>query len=458
MSRMIECQPVRQDSSVSRRQALLSTLAGAATFCLRRTGLAAETQKSQPVLLSEHGCGRATGYAEANKIVTFGDRTHVAWLDSPPEGFRVRIRTLDHSTGEWSRTYTLGAAQDNHGGPALTIDSDGFLHIVYSPHHHPMRYRKSKRPNDASEWEQEVAFGERLTYPTLVCGKNNTLLLTARRSFSDRPWQVELWTRTAGGAWQNGQAILAARYPGYAHFQESLAWGSDHRALHLCCRFHEKSDDQAYGRLQAVCYLMSPDAGRSWRRSDGSAVSLPATADSADVLATGGVDHERILRAGAMAVDANDRPHIVYSLEENGRSRLLIARPGEGSWKQMDLRESVTPQWSTWNITAPAGMTFTSAGEMIVAAQIQLPEAGQSTWGHPTNEVVFFRSRDDGRTFSFALITAPDPQRSHWLPNVERATGYNAVPAQPGILYTAGPPGETNRDLLSNGVFFAKTG
>ena len=136
-------------------------------------------------LLSRQGCGRATGYSESNKIVTWRRRTHVAWLDSPPEGFRVRIRSCDRGNGEWSPTVTVGHAHDNHGGPALTVDSAGYLHIVYFPHHHAMCYRRSRRPGDSSEWEEEVRFGERLTYPTLVCGPDDTLLLTARRSFAN---------------------------------------------------------------------------------------------------------------------------------------------------------------------------------------------------------------------------------------------------------------------------------
>ena len=115
-----------------------------------------EVQRPEPFLLSSHGCGRATGYAETNKIVTVGAKTHVTWLDSAAEGFHVRIRTLDRRTGKWSPTMTVGEAFDNHGGPALTADSKGYLHIVYYPHHHPFRYRRSKRPNDASAWDDEI--------------------------------------------------------------------------------------------------------------------------------------------------------------------------------------------------------------------------------------------------------------------------------------------------------------
>ena len=98
-------------------------------------------------VLSERGCGRATAYEKSNKIVTIGDKTHVSWLDTEKGKFLVKIQTLDRGTGEWSAVYTVGQAFDNHGGPALTCDNSGYLHIVYYPHHHPFRYRRSVRTN-----------------------------------------------------------------------------------------------------------------------------------------------------------------------------------------------------------------------------------------------------------------------------------------------------------------------
>jgi len=125
-----------------------AAVAGASFLSLRTARGDDGRDRPERRLLSRHGCGRATGYAEANRILTLGDRTHVAWLDSVEGGFRARIRTLDHNTGEWSPTYTLGEAYDNHDGPALTADSEGHLHAVFYPHHHPFRYRRSRRPND----------------------------------------------------------------------------------------------------------------------------------------------------------------------------------------------------------------------------------------------------------------------------------------------------------------------
>ena len=446
------------DPRFSRRQWLQTAGAIAAGVTWTSAIGAEPPQRAEtgPFLLSEQGCGRATGYAEANKIVTHGPHTHVAWLDSPEEGFRVRIRTLNRNTGEWSPTFTVGQAHDNHGGPALTIDSRGFLHIVYHPHHHAMRYRKSKRPGDASEWGEEIEFGERLTYPTLVCGQDDTLVFTGRRSFSDRPWQVELWKCRSGEEWQRQGAILASRHKGYAHFQESLAWGPDHRTLHLCCRFHENSNKKAYGRLQTVAYLFSPDAGETWRRSDGTIVELPVTAESADVLANGGVDQKQTLRAGAMAVDSEGRAHVVYTVEEKGKGQTYVARPnGDGTWERSELSRFLPADLSSWSLVMPGGLSLNEHGEIFVVAMIQKRRGKESSWGHPSNEVAQFRSTDGGKTFAFSQVSPSDSSVSHWLPNIERATGYNRVASSPSVLYTGGTPGQKNTQLLSNRVYFA---
>ena len=135
-------------------------------------------------LLSAHGCGRATAYPQENKIVTLDDRVHVAWLDSVADGFRVRIRTLDRASGTWSATHTIGEAYDNHGGPALVCDSQGYLHVAYYPHHHAIRYRRSLRPNDASAWTDEELIGDGYSYPKLAVGRDDELLLSCRRTAS----------------------------------------------------------------------------------------------------------------------------------------------------------------------------------------------------------------------------------------------------------------------------------
>lgn len=405
--------------------------------------------------LSERGCGRATGYAETNKILTLGDRTHVAWLDSVEAGFRVRIRTLDRRSGQWSPVYTVGEAFDNHGGPALTADSRGHLHIVYYPHHHPFRYRRSLRPNDASEWSEDIELGRRCTYPTLLCGPDDTFYLTARQSDSG-PWRVNLYRKPVDGSWGEPTPILRSLHPGYAHFQEALAWGPDHRTLHLSCRIHERE----HGKDETIGYMLSRDFGRTWQRLDGTRIDTPATSGTVDAIARGGREPGKpTLRCGAIAVDADDRPHVLYSAIEQGRAEFYLATPdGSGGWRRRSLRPHLPEDQRDAGLAMPGGVTFTENGRLILLATLHRLDdpTNNSSWGHPSSEIVRFTSTDAGRTFEPMLVSRPDPDQPHWLPNLERPTGHHAVPDRPSVIYTAGPRGENNKQILANGVIWVR--
>lgn len=414
--------------------------------------LPAKAADDKPHQLSSVGCGRATGYAEANKIITIGNRTHVAWLDSPAEGFRVRVATLNRNSGKWSRPITVGNAHDNHGGPALTCDSEGYLHIVYYTHHHPFRYRRSKLPNDASEWDDEQFIGDKLTYPTLVCAKDNSLYLTARRS-DKNPWWVELWEKPPGRAWLKVGPIMVSRHKGYAHFQESLSWGPDHKTLHLCCRFHELSDKSSYGRLQTVAYMKSTDFGRTWQRSDDSLIKTPATVEKIEVIARGGEDFKQTLRAGCLAVSPKGMPHLLFSIKANNRNHTyLTVLDSNGKWQRTDLHDHLPKTWQDYNLTMAGGLAFDAKGILHGVAQLQTGQRGPKIWGDPTNEIVKFVQR--GNRFEFRALSEFDPKVSHWLPSIERPTGHNLVPTLPGVLFTGGPAGVGNKDLISNNVYW----
>ena len=408
------------------------------------------------MLLSEQGCGRATGYAEANKIVSFAGKTHVTWLDSVGDKFYVRIRTIDRRNGQWSEIITVGEAADNHGGAALSIDSRGHLHLVYHPHHHPMRYRRSTRPNDATEWGPEITFGTRCTYPTLICGPDDTLYLSCRHSREDQFWQVRWWSKQVAGAWQDHGAILEARFQGYAHFQESLAWGANQRTLFLCCRIHERTENGQYGRLQTVGFMKSTDYGRTWMKSDDTPVLLPASATSLEILAEGGLDYKRVLRAGGMAVDAGNRPHLVYSLQENGAGSSFLAFPEAqpGAWRQIRLNDFLPDHLRKKHLIMPGGISFNKEQGMFIVAQVQEPDLEDRSWGHASTEVVLLHSKDGGGAFQCREISSPDPAVANWLPNIERPTGYNQISTTPAVIYTSGAPGRTNSDSLANGVYF----
>lgn len=392
--------------------------------------------------LSQRGSGRASAYSEAVKTITVGDRTHVTWLDSLASGFQVQIRTLDHSTGTWSPVYSLGPAHDNHGGPALTVDHQGFLHVVYYPHHHPFQYRRSSRLNDASQWDKAITFGERLTYPTLLCNPQDTLYLTGRRSYARQPWTVQQWTKRPHTKWQAGPELLRAQTSGYSHFQAAMAWSPDQRRLHLSCRIHENG-----GQRETVGYLCQEASESTWKRLDGTPVELPATSDTVDQIAAGGRGQGQLShKCGSIAVHPDGRPYILYSASNTASSEMYIAHPNRQSkWTRLGLASTVETLWPGFRIGPAAQMTFNLQGEMFVTGCIR---------NGPREDVVRLRSGDAGHTFTGEVLSAGLDREHHWFANLERSTGANVIRDVPAVLFTAGVKGAGNTDLLNNDVYW----
>ncbi len=416
-----------------------------------------------PFLLSHEGSGRATAYLESGKIITFQGRTHVTWLDTPPEGFRIKIRTLNHASGQWSQTWTIGEAADNHGGPALTVDAAGYLHVVYYSHHNPFRYHRSVRPNDASEWGPMEEFGLHLTYPTLLCAKDGTLILSARHSFEKKPWELETWTKRPGMAWTYGGPVLASRALGYSQFGASMAWAPDHERLFLSFRIYELPDYDTEGlgakAVTAVGCITSLDGGKTWAKIDGTPLELPATIDTLDNIVTCRSTEGRIADNGSMAVSPAGVPHLTYDLRTQEAAETYLATPlPAGGWRHLQLNRFLPAALRDHAMIHHGGVVFNAAGQPIVVSTVQQHNYGEDFWAHPSMEIVQFTSHDDGRTFTGKLLTEPDPAEPHWLPNLEKPTGFNEVTAHPGVIYTAGSSGSGLGDMLSNKVWWQVLG
>lgn len=406
-------------------------------------------------LISEAGSGRATAYLESPKIISHSGKTHVAWLDSEAEGFRVRIRTRDVARGEWSPVWTIGEAANNHGGPALTVDAEGYLHVVYYAHHHPVRYRRSVRPNDASEWGPIEQFGENLTYPALVCAADGSLLFAARRSYDDRPWELEVWRRPVGEGWRRVGPVVRSRYNGYAQFAASLSWGPDKHRLHLATRLYETINDDTRAPLTTIGYLFSEDGGLTWRRSNGDLVELPATAETVDRVAVADGSVGRILSGGSMAVDASGRPHLVYSERIQAAGHGYWATPGEGGpWRQLLLNPHLPEPVRGYSLHIYGGISFAASGDALLVGTVMDIGPDDLGWGEATMEVVLFTANVEKGAVAGHLVRPPDRSVPRWLPNIERETGFNTIAGWPAVVYTEGDRGAGLEDRLSNRVWW----
>jgi hypothetical protein len=439
--------------SMNRRDFMKTSVGAVALSSTLTYASRAQAPSTGRFLLSKDGCGRATGYAEANKIISRDGKTHVAWLDSVEDGFRVRIRTLNRDSGEWSAVYTVGDAHDNHGGPSLTIDAEGFLHIAYYPHHHPMRYRRSLKPNDASAWTDPEEFGKRTTYPTLVCGADGTLYCTCRES-GDGPWQCNLYTKKPGGVWEGPHTIMVSQHNGYSHFMDALCWGPGQKTLHLSTRIY--GGDPARGHT--VGYMRSHDAGKTWENSRGESIALPATSADIEVIASAPTGEGAGLRAGSIASDANGVPYVLYSDYDAKPTEAFLARAdGAGGWEKRALLPSMPSELAGHGLLTPGVVSIGEGGRIYLALTSvdRRIDAEASLWGNPSSEVVWMEMDSFDGEIASRVISAIDPETPAWLPNLERPTGHNGV-KRPSLIYTLGERGGKNTEIVSNEVYWTQ--
>jgi len=378
-------------------------------------------------LLSRRGSTRAVFYHMSTKIITMKGKTHVAWLNSISE---TMVATYDHASENWTEPVKVGTGMDNHGGPALSCDSQGYLHIVLGPHHGAFHHYRSARPNDSTTWIDQGDFGVRGTYPSLVCDDQDTLHIIYRSSRAT-PWQMVYQRLNKGGTWSTPRALASppAGYDQYTAFDNTLLITGDN-TLHIG---YDILHTENGVRHCQVGHMVSHDRGETWTLADGSPINLPVTpADNVFV--------KREANVLGMALDSQGRPWIHVAVW--GQPASIYHHDGK-----------------TWRSFEPQ--------QRLVQTKVQLEHdlrRGGWRWGLPMTidsqdriymtfstlegiKVVY--STDQAESFRVLDIFPRDQTRPFVGLSIERPTGHNAVET-PFLLFCTGRQGS---DCFGRGIF-----
>jgi hypothetical protein len=412
--------------------------------------------------LAKDGSTRATAYHKSNKIITAGGRIFVGWLDV---GNNSCVASCDLKTKTWSQTVILGDGQDNHAGPALAIDSQGFLYAMFGPHWaQPFRFRKSLKPYDASEWTPAAKLYPEwnCSYPSMVFDAQDMLHL-AFRGFQGQAGGVtrlpqSLYVRLgADGAWTSPREMVCAapkdytaQHP-YAQYNENLAVGKD-GTLHYA--FYLYGDHPAKGTHQGVGYMRSRDGGQTWQALDGTKLDLPVLRESPAVFlrppvdAAGKQDPVWKINEGNVALDPDGNPWI-YTF-----GRLWCGEGG--TWRAIDLKPILQRDFP--GKIADSGNTlgnvvFDKDGTLYVSCEIEDPPGA---WGAPGTQVVLLVSGDRGKTFASLPVSGLDPKVACWFSSLERPTGPRLLDGPPNLIYMRGEPGKKMTGGPASEVVFVR--
>jgi hypothetical protein len=388
---------------------------------------------AQTKLLSEQGSTRSTRYASTNKIVTIEGKTHVAWLDSISN---TMVATCDHASGQWGRPVKVGSGTDNHGGPALTCDSRGHLHVIFGPHADvPFQHCRSARPNDASRWIKLDDFGHHPTYPSAVCDDRDTLHVIYRGGVErGHPFKLIYQQRTSDGAWSEPRALAraSAEWKGYTHYHASIAIGADH-ALHVAYNLYYA------GAAKQAGHMMSRDRGKTWHLADGSPLDPPVSAESDAFFAR----TDGAFKVNNVVCDSKGLPWISLA-DPRSKACPTIYHHDGSAWSSFCPAKRTSPELPQADLSCNGSLTIDSQDRIYVALTRGSPVVGGSQ-----GDVLLLHSSDRGRSFRCLEVFPPDAKLPHTGLSLERPTGHNSI-GTPWLLFSTGEKGP---DCFGKGIF-----
>jgi hypothetical protein len=237
----------------------------------------------EPILISKLCIGLASHSGIPASIVSRGSKVHVAWGEATDPkvkvpGLPAYVATYDRATKQLSKPALVGygaPANDVHNSPSITMDKQGYLHVLGGTHGRPFPYAHSLKPNDAGAgWTEAMPAGDdlRQTYIGLVCGPDDTLHSAFRLwKNGEEPFPASSYGTLAyqrkrpGQPWEPPRVLIIPPFSEYSVYYHRLTIDRKGRlflSYDYWSTFWFYRNDHL-GRRRTV--LMSPDGGNTWK-------------------------------------------------------------------------------------------------------------------------------------------------------------------------------------------------
>lgn len=253
----------------------------------------------QPLHVTDDGFVIPIHSGAGNMLFSTPGKTHVFWAAATPvpghetAGTATYGRTFDHATRSLGPVVFLGyggsGKPDNHNLPAVTADSQGYLHLLLGAHHDRFAYRRSLQPGALDAWTEpelvgrpRVASGGSYTYVGLVCDSRDNLHCLARWAGDAYFFRLAYLRKPAGKPWEPHRVLVSPfrgmygcwyhkltidrhdkLYCNYVSFSGQLSNGE---AAAFSYKFPALANSwaQGYGALRSRALLASSDGGNEW--------------------------------------------------------------------------------------------------------------------------------------------------------------------------------------------------
>jgi hypothetical protein len=218
--------------------------------------------------------------------VAWGEATDPSASRDEIPGVPTYVATYNRATKKLGEPALIGYGpppNDVHNSPSITMDADGFLHVLVGTHGRPFQYGRSLHSNDAHRgWTEPVVAGEglRQTYIGFVCGRDGTLHTMFRLWRTGEPFPhsshatLAYQRKRPGEPWEAPKIICHAPFSEYSIFYHRLTIDQQGRLFlskdYWSTYWFYRNDH--FGDRRSV--LMSPDGGDTWKLASGNAAGL----------------------------------------------------------------------------------------------------------------------------------------------------------------------------------------
>jgi len=276
-----------------------------------------------------------------NSVVSHENKQYVAYYAE--DGFVVLAkRKLGSEKWESKKTQYKGNVNDAHNSISIMVDGEGYLHMSWDHHGHPLRYCRSTAPGSLELTAKMPMTGKkekRVTYPEFYRLPNGNLLFLYRDGSSGNgnlmmnhyDLKTKQWTRRqdafiSGEGKQNAYWQMCTDTKGTIHI--SWVWRRDSGV--------QTNHDMGYAQ--------STDEGRTWQKSNGEKYRLPISVGNAEY-AVRIPENSELINTTSMCADAKGRPYIATYWRPKGTEVAqynLIHHDGS-KWHTSQISNRKTP-------------------------------------------------------------------------------------------------------------------
>ena len=360
--------------------------------------LQAQTILAQPkVTLVEVGDGYSqtsvnTAVFRNSSLTTHGDEQYICYYDA--EGCLVLgKRKLDSDQWILHRTQYKGNVRDAHNVISMALDGEGYLHVAFDHHGHPLNYCRSVEPYslELSEKQPMIGMDENdVTYPEFYPLSGGDLLFAYRSGASGRGNLVLNRYDLKNHRWERVQDVLIdGEDKRNAYWQ---LYVDEQGTIHLSWVWRETWHVETNHDL---CYARSYDNGVTWQKADGEKYDLPIRLDNAEYACRIPQESE-LINQTSMSADAEGNPYIATywrSPDSDVPQYRIVWHDGE-KWCSRQVSDRKTP------FSLKGGGT-----KMIPIARPRIVVDGKK---------VFYVFRDEERGSKVSLAYASDVENGGW--------------------------------------------